>query len=291
MKNELTVIIPCKDEAHNIRACIESVRQLGNEILVADSGSTDGTLDLVRKMGGCRIIEREFIDHSDFKNWAIGHARHTWVLIVDADEQVTEELAAEIRSELAGRPAFDAYCMRHQNHFLGHRIKHSGWNSSTSTRLFRRDRCRYDDKRVHEDVVVDTGKIKRLKGKFLHHTCRDLHRYVAKLNRYTTWWAEDAYAAGRRTGYLGVLLRPPARFFQSYIVRGGFLDGTAGLAVCATMACYIFMKYAKLWHLCRTASAGASPGDGELRSGNVPSSRPGIQARENIPRTELGRAA
>jgi len=256
VKSKLTVIIPCKDEAHNIQACVESVRGLADEILVADSGSTDGTLDIVRQMGDCRLIEREFIDHSNFKNWAIGHAKYLWVLIVDADERVTEKLAAEIRGVLCEVPKFDAYRMRRRNFFLGHVIKRSGWNSATVTRLFRRDRCRYDNKRVHEDVIVDSGKIKRLGGRFLHYTCQDFHRYMETLNRYTTWWAEDAYAAGRRTGYLGLLLRPPVRFLESYIWRGGFLDGAAGLAVCTTRATYTFMKYAKLWQLDRLSAAG-----------------------------------
>jgi (heptosyl)LPS beta-1,4-glucosyltransferase len=257
MANQLTVIIPCKDEAHNIRACVESVRGLADEILVADSGSTDGTLDIVRQMGDCRLVEREFIDHSNFKNWAIQQATHPWVLIVDADERVTPKLAAEIRGVLDGQPAVDAYRIRRENYFLGHRIKRSGWNSATVTRLFRRAVCRYDNKRVHEDVIVETGRVKRLSGRFLHYTCQDLHEYLARINRYTTWSAEDMYAAGRRSGYLGLLLRPPARFLQFYIVRRGFLDGSAGLAVCLTMAFYTFMKYAKLWALGRAAADSA----------------------------------
>ena len=93
MTAKLTVLIPCKDERRNIRACIESVQAIADEILIADSGSTDGTLDIVRDIGGCRIIEREYINSANFKNWAIPQARHEWVLVVDADERVTPELA------------------------------------------------------------------------------------------------------------------------------------------------------------------------------------------------------
>jgi glycosyltransferase involved in cell wall biosynthesis len=283
---QLTVIIPCKDEAHNIQACIESVRGLGDEILVADSGSTDGTLEIVNQMGGCRIIEREYVNSADFKNWAIPQATHPWVLIVDADERVTGELAAEIHSLLAGTPALDAYRMDRQNYFLGHRIKHSGWNSATVTRLFRRAVCRYTQRRVHADVEVASGKIGKLKGKFLHYTCHDLRRYIAKLNRYTTWSAQDMYEAGRRVGYLGLLLRPPARFWQFYIWRGGFLDGAAGLVVCMTMACYTVMKYAKLWEL-RAASSAES----EQRGAQAPQSGPHTHPAETDPRSEVNKAA
>lgn len=249
MANRLTVIIPCKDEKHNIRACIESVRDVADEILVADSGSTDGTLEIVRETGGCRLIEREYVNPANFKNWAIPQAAHPWVLMIDADERLTEELAAEIRGVLAGTPAFDAYRMRFQPYFLGSHIKHSGWNTTSAIRLFRRAVCRYDTKRVHEDVEVASGKVGRLHGKFLHYTARSLTQFIAKLNRYSTWSAQDMQAAGRRVGLLGLLLRPPFRFLQLYVLRGGFLDGAAGLAVCMSMTFYTFMKYAKLWEL------------------------------------------
>jgi glycosyltransferase involved in cell wall biosynthesis len=127
MPEKLTVLIPCKNESHNIRDCIESVRSIADEILVADSLSTDDTLEIVRNSGGCRIIEREFIDYANFKNWAIPQATHPWVLIVDADERVTPELAVEIREILAkAPPSLDAYRMRRDNFFLGQQIRHCG---------------------------------------------------------------------------------------------------------------------------------------------------------------------
>src|SRR5215218_10165279 len=100
VKNRLTVIIPCKNERLNIRPCIESFRDIADEIIIADSGSTDGTLDIVRSMGGCRVIEREYIHSGNFKNWAIPHASHDWVLIVDADERIGPQLGQEIHSLL-----------------------------------------------------------------------------------------------------------------------------------------------------------------------------------------------
>src|SRR5689334_25076709 len=135
----LTVLIPCKDERQNIVACIESVRALADEILVADSGSTDGTQDLVRRAGGCRLIEREFISYSDFKNWAIPQARHEWVLIIDADERVTPELATEIKQLLNSPPDDkDGFWIYRDNHYLGHPVDHSGWQNDRVFRLIRR---------------------------------------------------------------------------------------------------------------------------------------------------------
>jgi glycosyltransferase involved in cell wall biosynthesis len=255
MSDRLTVLIPCKNESHNIRDCIASIRPIADEILVADSRSTDNTLDIVRELGGCRIIEREFVDYANFKNWAIPQALHPWVLIVDADERVTEELAAEVRQILdRADPSFDAYCMRRDNFFLGCRIRHCGWNRSTILRLFRRDVCRYGSARVHEQLDVSKDRVGTLRGKLLHYTCTSLPQFIDKQNRYAIMWAEDHHAAGCRTSVLGIFFRPVARFFQLYFLRGGVLDGTAGLIVCMSNAFYTFLKYADLWHLQRRQS-------------------------------------
>src|SRR5262245_48494919 len=103
---KLTVIIPCKNELPNIRPCIESAQLIADEVHVADLGSTDATLEIIAEIGGCRVIEREYVHSGDFKNWAIPQATHEWVFILDADERITPELAEEIREVLAGQPAY-----------------------------------------------------------------------------------------------------------------------------------------------------------------------------------------
>ena len=260
MAQELTVLIPCKNETHHIGACIESVRQVADEILVADSLSTDDTLDIVRRSGGCRIIQREFVDHADFKNWAIPQASHPWVLVVDADERVTPELAAEIRQTLAREdPSLDAYRMRRASFFLGYPIRHCGWNKSTIIRLFRRDICRYGPAKVHEYLVVDPKRVGMLRGKLLHYTCTSLGQWMDKQNRYSTVISEEKHAAGHWTCGPGIIGIPLVRFIHLYFIRGGFLDGTPGLLVSLSSAYYTFLKHAKLWRLNRPASTTESP--------------------------------
>ncbi|MBN1853541.1 MAG: glycosyltransferase family 2 protein [Pirellulales bacterium] len=246
---KLTVLIPCKDEAHNIRACVDSVRPIADEILIADSGSTDGTLDIVRKLEGCRVIEREYINSANFKNWAIPQATHPWVLIVDADERPSFKLIRQIRRVMGTTPAYDGYHIRFATYFLGHRLWYSGTQTVTSVRLFRKAVGRYSDMRVHADVLIRTGKVSRMHGRMHHYTCQCLNRFVQTFNRYTTWSALDMYDQGRRVSFLGLVLRPPARFLQFYILRRGFLDRTSGLIYCLLMAYYTFLKYAKLWEL------------------------------------------
>src|SRR5689334_7271843 len=197
--SKLTVLIPCKDELAHIAACIASVRTIADEILVADSGSTDGSLEAVRAQGDCRLIQREYINSANFKNWAIPQARHEWVLVVDADERVTPALAGEIKRLVATNPACDGYSLRRDNFFLGHAIRHCGWSTSRLVRLFRRDGSRYETRRVHANVVVDSGKIGQLVHPLDHHTALDLDRFVAKQHRYANWSALDAFDAGKRS--------------------------------------------------------------------------------------------
>jgi len=245
---KLTVLIPCKDERRHIRECIESVRGLADETLVADSGSTDGTLAIAEQLG-CRVIERNYVNSADFKNWAIPQARYEWILVVDADERVTPGLAAEIRGLLATEPRQDAFELKRDLFFLGRRINHCGVSNNYLVRLFRRDECRYQPRRVHADVVVPSGRIGRLSARMLHYSALDIDHFLAKQERYSTWAALDAYEAGKRISLVKMLVHTPLRFAQLYLFRGGWLDGRAGLVVCGIMAYYTFLKDAKLWAL------------------------------------------
>ncbi len=247
---KITALIPCKNERHNIRSCIESVQSIADEILVADSGSTDGTLDVVRNIGGCRIIEREYVNSADFKNWAIPQARHEWILLVDADERVPPKLADEIRQVLAGPPDdVDGYWIGRFNHFMGHPIRHCGWNTDDVIRLFRRDKSRYQTRWVHAEVVLDASRTRRLKSPFWHYTTWDSDDYMFKLNRYANWGALNMRDAGRAPSRWALVTRLPLRFLQLYLLRLGFLDGIPGFQVCMYTAFYSFLKQAKLWDM------------------------------------------
>jgi glycosyltransferase involved in cell wall biosynthesis len=249
VKAKLTVLIPCKDERRNIRACIESVQSFADEILIADSGSTDGTLDIVREIGGCHIIEREYINSANFKNWAIPQAKHEWVLVVDADERITSELAAEICKVLeAPQDGIDGYWIDRANHYLGYPIKHCGWNSDAVIRLFRRE-CRYETRWVHAEVDLPSSRLSALKHSMLHYTTWESDQYLFKMNRYAGWGALNLRDAGRAPSLLAMVTRAPLRFFQLFIIRLGFLDGIPGFHICMHTAYYAFLKQAKLWEL------------------------------------------
>ncbi len=237
---------------------------VADEILVADSGSTDGTLAMVRDLPGVRLIERAYVNSADFKNWAIPQASNEWVLVVEADERVTPELALDIGRVLAEQQDAEAYCVRRETYVLGHRLRHSGAQSATCTRLFRRH-LRYQPRRVHADIEVAQQRVGQLRGKLQHHTCQCLNRFLQTQNRYSSWAAHDAYDAGKRATWWSVAVRPPLKFLQFYLLRLGILDRTPGLLWCAIVAYYNLMKYAKLWEMThsrtKTAQYHESPHD------------------------------
>ncbi len=252
MTAKLTLLIPCKDERRNIRACIESAQAIADEILICDSGSTDGTLDIVQDIGGCRVVEREFINFASFKNWCIPQARYPWVLLLEADERVTPELAEEIQQILQAPPGDkDGYWIDRDNHFLGHHIKRCGWNSDAVIRLFRRE-CSYKTEGInieHTEVDLPAERTGHLKNAFLHYPAWTTDHYVKKFIRYAHFGALNFEERGRRPSALAMMTRLPLRFLQLYVFRLGFLDGMAGFQVCLHTAYYAFLKQAKHWEM------------------------------------------
>lgn len=257
MSAKLTVLIPCKDERRNIRTCIDSVQAIADELLIADSGSTDGTLEIVREIfqesdRDCRLIRREYVNSADFKNWAIPQAKHEWVLVVDADERIPRRLANEIRQVLADPPEdVDGYWIGRDNHYLGHRIRHCGWNTDDVLRLFRREHGQYQTRWVHAEVEMEDHRTRRFDTPLVHYTTWNSDDYLRKLNRYAAWGALNFRdEKGRKTaGFWPMFTRAPLRFLQLYVLRGGFLDGIPGLQICMFTAFYSFLKQAKLWEM------------------------------------------
>jgi len=247
MKHRLTLLIPCKNEEKNIRPCIESAKELADEILVADSGSTDRTMDIARELGA-RIIEREYVNSADFKNWAIPQATHEWILLLDSDERATPRLVSEVRRILDGEPKYDGYWIYRANYLMGYRMRSCGWNSDKVIRLFKKE-YRYEPKHVHAEVVMPRRKTGRLKGRLEHYTYWTFDQYLEKLDRYTKWGALDAKKKGTRPGLFALMFRPAWRFFRHYFVQFGFLEGRRGFILAALGAYSAFLKYARLWEM------------------------------------------
>jgi glycosyltransferase involved in cell wall biosynthesis len=247
MSEQLTLLIPCKNERSTIGPCIASVQGLADELLVADSGSTDGTVEFARSLGA-RVIEREYRWSGDFKNWAIPQAKNSWVLLLDADERASPELMDEIRKVLAA-PRYDGYWIRRLNHLFGHPVRWGSWKNDKVLRLFRRDQCRYVGSTDHAEIKISTGKIGSLQNRLIHYTCRSYEQYLPKVCRYASVQAELWHRKGYRAHYHNLLARGPLRFLQSYVFKLGFLDGAAGLQCASLVAYQSYLKQARLWQL------------------------------------------
>jgi glycosyltransferase involved in cell wall biosynthesis len=257
----VSILIPAKNEAANLSACLESVRW-ADEIFVVDSQSTDGTPALA-EAAGARVVQFSYQPGgAKKKNWALANLpfRNEWVLILDADERVTPELAAEVREVVARSDALDGYYLNRRLIFLGRWIRHCGWYPSWNLRLFRHRLGRYEsfevevphtgDNEVHEHVVLQ-GRAGYLRHDLLHHDYKSLFHFLERHNRYSEWDAAvfrrlrrepllrgdsltGAVARKRLLKRLWVRLpfRPMLFFLYLYILRAGFLDGAAGWHFC-----------------------------------------------------------
>jgi len=240
MPNVSAVII-VRDAADSLAPCLASLGFCA-EILVVDSGSADGTLEIARDHGA-RVIETHWRGFGPQKQFAVAQAAYDWVLCIDADERVTPELAASIAALPA--PSFHAYRCARRNRFMGRYLRHGEGYPDWSLRLFDRRRARWSDDAVHEKVVTDVP-VGTLAGDLLHDSAESLENYLAKQNRYSTLAADKALAAGRRSGAAQLLLSPLLRFVRFYFLRGGFLDGLPGL-VHILVGCHAsFTKHAKM---------------------------------------------
>lgn len=239
---KLSAVIIARDAALQLPPCLESLAFCA-EILVVDSGSADGTVELAR-CRGARVIETHWRGFGPQKQFAVEQAGNDWVLCVDADERVSPKLAASIATALA-MPGFASYRCPRRNRFMGRYLRHGEGYPDWSLRLFDRRQARWSDAAVHERVVTE-GAVGTLAGDLLHDSAESLEHYLEKQNRYSTLAAEIALAAGKRSSATRLLLSPLWRFVKFYCLRRGFLDGVPGL-VHILVGCWAsFAKHAKM---------------------------------------------
>ncbi len=245
----VTVFVIAQDEEAHIADCLASAA-FAAERVVLDGGSRDRTRELAAA-AGARVEQRPFDGMNAQKNAALDLCRQPWVLNLDADERVGEELRRELEALFAaGEPPCAGYTMPRRAFHLGRWIRGGGWYPDRKLRLFRRTAGRFAGRDPHDKVVVD-GPVGRLGGDLLHYAYRDLAHHVAKMDGYTTAAARSAHAAGRRAALPRMLLAPPLRFLKAYFLRAGFRDGRAGLVLAWMAARYEWHRYRKLRRLCR----------------------------------------
>ena len=241
---DVTAVIAAHDESANIEACIASV-EWAREVIVVENDSSDDTVDRARS-AGATVMSPKFTSIGAARNNGIERAKSPWILVLDADERCTPELADEIDRAVRNPGDQTAFRVPRRSFFLGKEIRYGGWGSDRPVRLFRRE-LRYNANLVHEHVDVTKGTVGEVKNALLHYTYTSLDQYFEKFDRYSRWWAEQNFARGRRTSAAAILFKPPARFGSMYILKAGFRDGARGLVLACLAAASVMAKYARLW--------------------------------------------
>lgn len=239
---KLSVIIITKNEAENIRACIESVNWT-DEIIVVDSGSTDATVEICRELGA-QVHQHEWPGFGMQKNRALSYANHEWVFSIDADERVTGELREQLINAMEDNNKNGFYIPR-LSQFCGRFIRHSGWYPDYVLRLFRRTKGRFSDDTVHERAIVD-GNTGKLTCPLLHYSYLNQADVQRKTEQYARAGALQMLKKGKTATFVDAPLRAGWAFIRTYLLRMGFLDGIAGFNVAMMNTRTTYLKYKQL---------------------------------------------
>lgn len=250
MRAELSVFLITKQEESNLKRCLESVKDIATEIIVVDSGSTDRTVEIAKEYGA-KTYHKDFTSFTEQKNYALEMTTKPWALNIDADEDLTPALSAEITSVLSN-PKAEGYYLIRSTVFLGRHMKHSGIALEKCLRLVKKGNAKYTGGRVHEVLEVK-GKIDCLKNIFMHNTYTSIDQYFDKFNRYTSLAALTMFERGKKFNPIQ-LARQPLEFIKIYIIKLGILDGLQGFLWALFSSFYPVVKYAKLWDLRRKAN-------------------------------------
>lgn len=247
MIEKISACIMTYNEEENIERCLKSV-QWCDEIVILDSYSTDGTLDICRRYTD-NVGQHEWQGYIGQRNIIRGMAHHPWVLFLDADEEVSPELRAAIQKEFqTGRAGYVGYRFPRRVYYLNRWIMHGEWYPDIKLRLFKRAEGRSVGEEPHDQVVVD-GPVKLLNAPLYHYTYKDIADHLDTLNRFTSISAAAKRQAGNRCRWGDLMMRPCFRFLKGYCFKLGFLDGRRGLLIALISSFNVIMKYAKLWEL------------------------------------------
>ncbi|MCS7281558.1 MAG: glycosyltransferase family 2 protein [Desulfobacterota bacterium] len=259
----LSVFMITYNNAPTIERALLSVSDLKDELVVVDSHSTDGTTEIVAKYAD-KLYHLDTDDLRKKYQFAQDQCSFEWVLFIDADEWLTEELKQEIRETLSRKDGgFDGYIIHRRNIYLGREIKHGGWYPDREIRLYKREKGRWEGG-IHAKVVVD-GKIGTLRHKYMHTPYSSTSHQIHTIIRYSEAYAWDLFNSNKKFSLLKMIGRPFFRFIRDYFLKMGFLDGIPGLIIAVSTAYYVFMKQGKLWEIQNVLSQSERANYGKIR--------------------------
>ncbi|TGN18486.1 glycosyltransferase family 2 protein [Leptospira idonii] len=250
-KRKLSVAIITFNEEKNIQACIDSVKNICDEIIVLDSFSTDKTKEIATKETLVRFYEGPFHGHVEQKNKAIGYCSNEWILSLDADERADDVLQKSILEFLESETEeVDGFQIARLTFHLGRWIYHSGWYPQRRYRLFRKEKAVWVGENPHDFIELkDPKKGKILKGDILHYSFADFSHQITTINQFSSIVANTRYAKGHSFSLLKSILKPIGKFIEIYLMKRGFLDGVPGLYIALASSFSTFLKYAKIYEL------------------------------------------
>ncbi len=245
MQVKLTVTIITYNEEHNIENCLESVKNIADEIIVVDSFSTDNTENIAKKYK-VRFIKNKFEGHIEQKNFAIQQAKYNHVLSLDADEILSKQLFDEI-VKVKNNWEFDAYYFNRLTNFCGKWIKHSGWYPDKKLRLWDTTKGEWGGVNPHDCVICKANTTKQyLKGDLLHYSFSTIYQHIEQINKFSEIKAVGLHKKGKKTNIFQIIFSPILKFLKSYFLQFGFLDGFYGFVIAINSAHSNFLKYTKL---------------------------------------------
>ncbi len=247
---KISVVTMTLNEERKIERCLRSVEGIADEIVVLDSFSTDKTEEICRSFGA-KFMKHPFGGYIEQRANSIGQATYDHVLVIDADEALSEELRTSIL-KVKNDWRHDGYTMNRLNSFCGRWIRHSGWYPDRKLRLFDRRAVTVKGRNPHDQMVMNAGKTTgHLQGDLLHYTYDTVEDQVHQINRFTAIQAKENFERGKKASWFAILFSPPFKFLRHYIFKLGFLDGYHGYLICRNMAYSTFLKHAKLRALWR----------------------------------------
>ncbi|MEX0966640.1 MAG: glycosyltransferase family 2 protein [Bacteroidia bacterium] len=246
-ENFLSVVIITHNEEKNIERCLASVQGIADEILVVDSFSTDATEQICKEFP-VRFVQHEWMGYSQTKNFANTLARHNWIFSLDADEVLSPALQNELAQTKSGKERF--FTINRLNNYCGKWIRHSGWYPDYKVRLFDRRQAKWVGDYVHEKLELEAGIVPRtLNGVCYHFTISSVAQHVEQINKFSTLSALELKAKGKHFSIWKVVFSPGAKFFSTYFIRRGFMDGFYGFVIAVLSAYSRFLRYTKLYQL------------------------------------------
>lgn len=248
MKVNLSVVIITFNEEKNIERCINSVKEIADEIVVIDSYSKDKTKEICQD-NGVSFFEQNFLGHIEQKNFAISKASNPIILSLDADEALDLDAIAEIK-KIKENWSADGYFLKRLNNYCGKWIKHCGWYPDRKLRLWDSRLGKWGGVNPHDKFIMnESARIENINGQILHYSFHSINQHIQQINFFTDISSQAAYDKGKRSNIFYIIVKPIVKFFRDYIFHLGFLDGYYGFVICVNSAHAKFLKYTKLMAL------------------------------------------